>query len=214
MCGIIGVISKDKYSVKKALEMLKRLEYRGYDSVGYVTSNGKIIKSVGKVDNLLSKCDSEEANIIIAHTRWATHGKVNEINAHPHFDCEKNIFIVHNGTIENFEELKKELESLGHKFVSETDSEIFAHFFEQRLKENRSIKEIAKEIFERFKGTYAVLIYIKNLNKVIAIKNGSPLLIGISENKIFFASDAYAFSEETNKVIVLDDYNFVEVDLA
>lgn len=214
MCGIIGVISKDKYPVRKAIEMLKRLEYRGYDSAGYVTSNGTIFKCIGKVDNLFSKCDSEIANIIIAHTRWATHGKVNEINAHPHFDCEKNIFIVHNGTIENFEELKKELESLGHKFVSETDSEIFAHFFEQRLKENRSIKEIAKEIFERFKGTYAVLIYIKNLNKVIAIKNGSPLLIGISENKIFFASDAYAFSEETNKVIVLDDYNFVEVDLA
>ncbi|MEM5828206.1 MAG: class II glutamine amidotransferase [Candidatus Aenigmatarchaeota archaeon] len=213
MCGIIGVISKDKYPVRKAIEMLKRLEYRGYDSAGYVTSNGTIFKCIGKVDNLFSKCDSEIANIIIAHTRWATHGKVNEINAHPHYDCEKNIFIVHNGTIENYEDLRKELESLGHKFVSETDSEIFAHFFEQRLKENRSIKEIAKEIFERFKGTYAVLVYIKNLNKVVAIKNGSPLLIGIDENRIFFASDAYAFSEETNKVVVLDDYNFVEVDL-
>lgn len=213
MCGILGIISNRLIKANEAIKILKNLEYRGYDSAGFVTKEGIVKKVVGKIDNLLNNCEEISSNLFIMHTRWATHGKVNEINAHPHYDCEKNIFIVHNGTIENYEEIRNELISLGHKFISETDSEIFAHFFEQKLKENKSIREICKEIFEKFKGTYATLIFIKNLNKVIAIKNGSPLVIGIGNEEIFFASDVYAFSDFTNRVIILDDYNFIEVDI-
>ncbi|MEM0481236.1 MAG: class II glutamine amidotransferase [Candidatus Aenigmatarchaeota archaeon] len=211
MCGILGIISKNAISAKEAINLLKNLEYRGYDSAGLVTKEGKVVKTVGKVDNLLNKVDGLSSSLFILHTRWATHGKVSERNAHPHFDCEKNIFIVHNGTIDNYEEIKKELKN--HTFYSETDSEVFAHFFEQKLKEGKNIKEICKEIFEKFKGTYAVLVYIKNLNKVVALKNGSPLVIGISKDKIFLSSDVYAFSKYTNRVIILEDYNFAEIEV-
>lgn len=211
MCGIFGIISKNAISAKEAINLLKNLEYRGYDSAGLVTKEGKVVKTVGKVDNLLNKVDGLSSSLFILHTRWATHGKVSERNAHPHFDCEKNIFIVHNGTIDNYEEIKKELKN--HTFYSETDSEVFAHFFEQKLKEGKNIKEICKEIFEKFKGTYAVLVYIKNLNKVVALKNGSPLVIGISKDKIFLSSDVYAFSKYTNRVIILEDYNFAEIEV-
>lgn len=212
MCGILGIVSKNEIEVKEALRMLENLEYRGYDSAGFVTKEGLVKKCVGKVDNLLLDVDGIKSSLFVLHTRWATHGKVNEINTHPHFDCEKNIFIVHNGTIDNFEEIKQELINFGHRFISETDSEIFAHFFEQRLKEGKSIKEICLEIFKRFKGTYAVLVYIRNLNKVIALKNGSPLVIGIDNDRIFLASDVYAFYEKTQRVIILDDYEFVEIE--
>lgn len=213
MCGILGIISKDRIALRKAVEMLKNLEYRGYDSAGFVTMEGFVRKCVGKIENLLNGGEEIFSNFFMMHTRWATHGKVSEINAHPHSDCENNIFIVHNGTIENYEELKKELLLYHHTFKSETDSEVFAHFFEDRLKKGFEIKEICREIFKRFKGTYAVLVYIKNLKKLVAIKNGNPLVIGIGNDKIFFASDVYAFCEYTNRVIVLDDCNFVVVDL-
>jgi len=208
MCGIIAIISSKPFDVSEGLNRLKRLEYRGYDSYGFFSEN-TIYKRVGRIELDGIK---GETRIFIGHTRWATHGSVNEINAHPHTDCTGNIIIVHNGTIDNYKELREYLEKIGHVFKSETDSEIFAHWFEEGLKNKKSIKEIVLEIFEKFKGTYAVIVYIKNLNKLIAIKNGSPLVVGLSKDKVFIASDVYAFLDETQDVVILDDYEFLEVE--
>lgn len=208
MCGIIAVVSKDIFDVSEGLKRLKRLEYRGYDSYGFFSEN-IIYKKVGKIENIDI---NGKTKIFIGHTRWATHGKVDEINSHPHTDCNENIIIVHNGTLENYEELKEYLERKGHRFKSQTDSEIFAHWIEDGLRNGKSIKEIVLEIFEKFVGTYAVVAYIKNLNKIVAIKNGTPLVLGIKDDKIYIASDVYAFLDDTEKVIPLDDYEFVEID--
>lgn len=210
------MVSKNPFRLEEGLKRLKRLEYRGYDSVGFVTDNGIKLKKAGDIDSLFSCLSKEylekEINTFIGHTRWATHGKVNDINAHPHTDCEENIYVVHNGTIENYKELKEYLIKKGHIFKSETDSEIFAHWIEDELKEGKDIKDIIKSIFENFKGTYAVLVYIKNKNKIIAIKNKSPLVIGIKDNRIYIASDVYAFLDDTQSIIVLDDYEWVEIE--
>ncbi|MGC9133071.1 MAG: hypothetical protein ACP5GJ_01540 [Nanopusillaceae archaeon] len=208
MCGIIGIISNELFDVSKGVKRLKRLEYRGYDSFGFY-ANDIIYKKVGKIEIPDIKHNTW---IFIGHTRWATHGGVNEINAHPHIDCTGNIIVVHNGTIDNYKELREYLEKEGHKFRSETDSEIFAHWFEDRLKKGKDIKEIVLEIFNKFKGTYALIVYIKNLKKIIAIKNGSPLVIGIKDNKIYIASDVYAFLDDTENVITLNDYEFAIIE--
>ncbi len=217
MCGILGIISKNSFKLEEGLRRLKRLEYRGYDSVGFLTNNGIIIKKVGDIDNIIKYIDKEdlkkEINIFIGHTRWATHGKVNDINAHPHFDCRKEIYVIHNGTIENYKELKDYLIRRGHIFISETDSEIFAHWIEDGLSNGKNIKDIVKEIFEKFKGTYAVLVYIKNKNKLLVIKNKSALVLGLKDDKIYIASDVYAFLDDTQDVIVLDDYEWLEIDI-
>ena len=150
--------------------------------------------------------------ILNHNSRWATHGGVNEINAHPHTDCTNDIFVVHNGTIDNYLEIKEYLIKKGHKFKSETDSEIFAHLVEDMLKEGKSLKDIALYIFENFKGTYATIIYIKSLGKILAIKNGSPLVVGIKDDRIYIASDVYAFLDDTENVITLDDYEFAIIE--
>ena len=216
MCGILGIVSKTPIKLQEGLKRLKRLEYRGYDSAGFVTNNGIKLKKAGDIDSLMSSLSKEkleeQINVFIGHTRWATHGKVNDINAHPHSDCNQNVYIVHNGTIENYKELKEYLIKKGHIFVSETDSEVFAHWIEDGLKEGKDIKSIVKDIFENFKGTYAVLAYIKNENKIIAIKNKSPLVIGIKNDRIYIASDVYAFLDDTQKIIILDDYEWVEIE--
>jgi len=207
MCGIIAIISSEPFDVSEGLSRLKRLEYRGYDSYGFF-SDRETYKRVGRIELDGIK---GETKVFIGHTRWATHGVVNEINAHPHLDCTGNIVIVHNGTIDNYKELREYLEERSHVFKSETDSEIFAHWFEEGLKDKKPIREIVLDIFEKFKGTYAVIVYIKDLNKLIAIKNGSPLVVGLGRDKIFIASDVYAFLDETQEVIILDDYEFLEI---
>lgn len=207
MCGILAIVSEYNFNLSEGLKRLKRLEYRGYDSYGFY-SNNIVYKKVGKIEELDL---NGKTKIFIGHTRWATHGKVSEINSHPHVDCSGNIIIVHNGTIENYKELREYLERKGHKFKSQTDSEIFAHWIEEGLKNGKDIREIVLEIFEKFIGTYAVVAYIKNLNKVIAIKNGSPLVLGIKDDKIYIASDVYAFLDDTENVIPLADYEFVEI---
>ena len=217
MCGILGIISKERIPVLEALKRLKRLEYRGYDSCGFATKEGFIIKRKGQIDDLIKEIKEKylklRSNIIISHTRWSVFGEVNDINAHPHFDCKREIFVVHNGTIDNFEEIKRELEDKGHKFYSQTDTEVIAHFIEDKIKEGKDLKDIAKEIFDKFKGTYAILVLFKNKNEIWFIKNGSPLVIGIGDKEIYLASDVYAFIDKTQNVIVLDDYEYGRVKI-
>jgi len=214
MCGIFGVITKENVS-PLLLKGIKRLEYRGYDSVGMAVSfDGKIQvkKGAGEIDEIHKKLNFLElnGNLGIAHTRWSTHGKANDANAHPHQSQNKEITIVHNGILDNFLELKKKLEKKGYKFVSETDSEVIAHYFEEKLK-GKDIKEAIKDFLKDAKGTFAVLLLNKLEQKIYAIKRDSPLVLGILDDKFILASDVYAFSNLTNKAIFFDNDEFAIV---
>lgn len=212
MCGIFGYIGFRKAS-PILFKGIKRLEYRGYDSCGIATLSKKIFvkKGKGKIDevNKILNFLSLPGNLGIAHTRWATHGKVNDINAHPHLDCSKKIAIVHNGIIENFLEIRKMLERKGHKFESETDSEVIAHYVEELMKEGYSFEEASRFVFLNLKGSFAILAINENEEKIIAIRKDSPLVLGIGENEFFISSDIPALLEFTNKVVYLSNYDFV-----
>jgi glucosamine--fructose-6-phosphate aminotransferase (isomerizing) len=212
MCGIVGIINDGKISIKNdLLNSLKRLEYRGYDSVGYADVEGNVKKDVGEISKFMNSIDDSITSCAISHTRWATHGGVTKTNSHPHWDCNKKIFTVHNGIIENYEELKRELISKGHVFITETDSEVISHFFEEELKSKNMIDAI-KNFIKRIEGTYAVLIIEKGKNRIYAIKKDSPLVLGLAKDRFYLASDIYAFSDMTNKAIFFEDEEFAIVD--
>jgi len=213
MCGIIGYVGSMNAS-RIVLEGLKHLEYRGYDSVGFAgVLNGSLIvkKDVGKVDEVHAKLNflEHDLKLAIGHTRWATHGRVTKANAHPHTDCRRNVAIVHNGIIENYEELKKELVSKGHVFRSKTDSEVVAHLIEEELSNEKSFKEACFKAFSRLEGAYAILAINKDEHKIVAVKKGSPLVIGLADHGSFVASDIPAFINYTKKVVYLYDYDMV-----
>jgi len=213
MCGIIGYIG-EKDAKPILLDGLRRLEYRGYDSVGICLSHNKaltILKKEGKIEELesLDILKSLTCNKGIAHTRWATHGEPNEINAHPHLDCSKSIAIVHNGIIENFYFLKKILEKEGHKFNSETDSEIIAHLIEKFYKGD--LEKAVIETIKLIEGTFGLAVMHKNENRIIAARRGSPLIVGLGESGSFVTSDASAIVAHTNKVIYLNDNEIASV---
>jgi glucosamine--fructose-6-phosphate aminotransferase (isomerizing) len=216
MCGIVGYIGKQK-ATPILVEGLKRLEYRGYDSAGMAVFNGKSIitlKAVGKVNELESKIENKgeiAGNIGIAHTRWATHGKPSEKNCHPHRDCAENIYLVHNGIIENYQELKQLLIRKKHKFSSETDSEVIAHLIEEYSKK-LEFKDAVRAALKMVRGTYGLAILNKKEpNKIIAARNGSPLVLGIGKGEHIIASDISAIVMHTNRVIYLDDGEMAQI---
>jgi glucosamine--fructose-6-phosphate aminotransferase (isomerizing) len=217
MCGIVGCTSENANRI--VLEALRRLEYRGYDSVGIALCKDKkliIKKDSGKIDDVHKKLDflQPTSNIAIGHTRWATHGKVTEANAHPHTDCNNNIAIVHNGIIENFEKIKSFLEARGHVFKSQTDSEVVAHLIEHFLRSSSSssFEAACKKAFSMLQGSYAILAIKSDEEKIIAARKDSPLVIGISKNASFVASDIYALLPFTNNFIFLYNYDFVVLE--
>jgi glucosamine--fructose-6-phosphate aminotransferase (isomerizing) len=209
MCGIVGYLGK-KQAAPLLLEGLRRLEYRGYDSAGIsvVDDKNKIttLKAAGKIDvlvNLLEK-KKPKGRWGIGHSRWATHGAVTEKNAHPHWDCQKNIFLVHNGIIENYRQLKEKLIKEGHKFRSETDTEVLAHLIEKFFKSN--LEEGVIRALKLVKGAYGLAIISKNdSQKIVVARNSSPILIGIGDNEYIAASDASAILTHTKKVVHLND---------
>jgi len=205
MCGIVGMVSKGSVLLADAVNSLKRLEYRGYDSFGFATNSGVIGKYVGEIERF--QAPEIAANVICCHTRWATHGGVTEANAHPHSDCRGELFVVHNGIIDNFQELRNELENQGHIFRSETDTEVIAHFFE-----GKDIKETVPEFFRRVDGEFAVLIIKKGENRIYALKKGSPLVLGLSNGQRILASDIYAFSDKTNEAVFFSENEFAIID--
>ncbi|MDI6721179.1 MAG: glutamine--fructose-6-phosphate transaminase (isomerizing) [Candidatus Aenigmarchaeota archaeon] len=207
MCGIVGIVNMEEFSNKELLKALKRLEYRGYDSYGYVTGNGLLKKEVGEIE--IAE-DEQKSTVGLSHCRWATHGGVTQANAHPHTSCDENIFIVHNGIIDNYQELKTDLEEKGHRFKSQTDSEVIAHFFEEELK-TKLMEEAVKKFFIEAKGEFAVLLLRKNYDKIYAFKRGSPLVLGLGDGMNILASDIYAFSDKTNKAIFFNEDEFAEV---
>ncbi len=217
MCGIFGCVLRDENAAPLIHSSLKRLEYRGYDSVGIATiSNGKIFlkKDQGKIDDVhkLLNLDDLPGSIGIGHTRWATHGAPLKVNAHPHADCTGEIMVVHNGIIENFMELRTELQNLDHTFVSKTDTEVIPHLIEQTLKQNPklSLVEAVQESLKRLEGSYALaIISTKEPDKIICARNESPLVLGINGNGVFCASDIPAFLPVTNKAVMVNDGELV-----
>jgi len=216
MCGIFGCIMKDGAAAPVIHQALKRLEYRGYDSAGEATlHDGKIYikKDCGKIDEIhrIHNLDDLPGRVGIGHTRWATHGAPTQENAHPHTDCGSQIALVHNGVIENFAELKLELENKGHVFTSRTDTEVIAHLIEEKLKSNPSLKlaEAVLEAVRKLEGSFAIaVISSKEPDKILCARRESPLIIGIGENALYCSSDIPAFLPLTNKVIIIEDDEF------
>jgi glucosamine--fructose-6-phosphate aminotransferase (isomerizing) len=221
MCGIFGCILKDENVAPVIHAALKRLEYRGYDSVGEATIYNDMIyikKDQGKIDEVHAthNLDDLPGKIGIGHTRWATHGAPLQVNAHPHVDCSGQIAIVHNGIIENFADLKLELENRGHVFKSRTDTEVIAHLIEDALKADPSmhIADAVLETVKKLDGSYAIaVISTKEPDKIICARNESPLVIGINEKAIYCASDIPAFLPITNKAIIINDGELVTLSL-
>ncbi len=207
MCGIAGYIGL-KNAKDILYDCIKRLEYRGYDSYGYaliVTNNLFVEKNVGYIKPISFNLYS---NIGLAHTRWATHGKVSKANAHPHVSCNNRIAIVHNGIIRNYKELKAELLKNNHIFKSETDTEVVAHLIEEYLKEYEFEEAFRKAILA-LEGSFAIAaIYINEPNKILIARNENPIMIGIGKNENFIASDINAFLRYTKKAVALDDYEY------
>ena len=213
MCGIAGYVGSGN-AVVKIFDMLKRLEYRGYDSAGiaYIDAgNGalKIAKDKGKVDEVRERSSLEgKATTAIGHSRWATHGVPSQANAHPHTDCTKKIAIVHNGIIENYTELREHLRKKGHKFDSETDSEVIAHLIEEGLKTN-GIEQAFLGALKELEGSFAIVAaYEKEPDKLFFARNESPLLVGLGKGENYLASDMPAILPETRKAMILDDMEY------
>jgi glucosamine--fructose-6-phosphate aminotransferase (isomerizing) len=214
MCGIIGYIGP-KPVVPVLIEGLRRLEYRGYDSAGVAVVRQGVIslrRSAGKLSRLEEaiQADPLDGEYGIGHTRWATHGRPTEENAHPHRDCTGRIVVVHNGIIENYLELKKALIALGHKFVTETDTEIVAHLVEQELKTggaaNGGLEGATRRALAQMRGMFAlVLISSDEPQKIVAVRNGPPLVIGLGDGEYFVASDIPAILAHTRDVVFLAD---------
>lgn len=211
MCGIVGYIGK-KNAYQILIDGLKRLEYRGYDSAGIsiINNNSKIVafKQKGKVSEVESAIDSSEftGNIGIGHTRWATHGEPNDVNAHPHFDMDENIIIVHNGIIENYKTLQKFLSGEGFTNRSETDTEILANLMNYYYRQTKNFEQAVRNSLNDVEGTYGVAcLCAKEPDRIIVARKGSPLMLGVSMEEIIIASDASAIINHTKNVMYLED---------
>lgn len=208
MCGIIGIIGRGT-ATPKIMEGLRRLEYRGYDSAGVATLvNGGVDRrrAEGKLKNLEAVLESQplDGDVGIGHTRWATHGVPNEANAHPHMTAR--VAMVHNGIIENFQELRDELTAKGHVFASDTDTEAVVHLITDYLNEGLSPKDATHKALGRLQGAFALaIIFAGEHDLMIGARRGSPLAVGVGGGEMYLGSDAMALSHLTNKVMYLED---------
>ena len=209
MCGIIGYIGS-KPVVPVLIDGLRRMEYRGYDSAGValVTPEGILLRrSAGKLANLENaiRIDPVDGVYGVGHTRWATHGRPTEENAHPHRDCTGRIVVVHNGIIENYLELKRELQSQGHEFKTETDTEIVAHLVEREMRDD-GLENAVRRALVYMRGMFAiVLVSVEDPEKIVAVRNGPPIVVGLGEDEFFVASDIPAILTHTRDVVFLGD---------
>lgn len=230
MCGIIGYVGK-REALPVVLEGLSRMEYRGYDSAGVAIlgidghlparrvqedahPSVKCVKAKGKVALLKEKCRTEklEGAVGIGHTRWATHGEPSERNAHPHRDCTGEIFVAHNGIIENYQTLKERLIKKGHRFASETDTEVIAHLIEEYSKREKNFAKAVTVALKNFRGAFGIVaLSAKHPDTLVAARFGSPLILGVGKNEYVVASDATAILPTTNSVVYLNDGDIVTV---
>ena len=208
MCGIVGYYGEDE-AAEKVFKGLKKLEYRGYDSAGIATAGNptiKVEKAVGEVDEV--KNPGIDGTSGIGHTRWATHGGVTEENAHPHVSEREKVAVVHNGIIENYQELKEELDT---EFRSETDTEVIPHLLERELERKEDVVQAVQVVMERLEGSYAVAAMLDS-GEMIAFRKDSPLVLGIDEDEFFLASDVTPFLEHTSEAIFLQDNDYALID--
>lgn len=217
MCGIVGYVGhRDAQQV--IIKGLKRLEYRGYDSAGIALLNKglNVYKKKGKVSELEEYLKGKDlaSTIGIGHTRWATHGEPNDVNAHPHYSSSKKLAIIHNGIIENYSSLKQELINKGHLFTSETDTEVLIHFIEDIQENNHcALDEAVRLALTKVVGAYAIVIMsLEDPDLLIAARKGSPLVIGVGKNEYFIASDATPIIEYTNEVVYLNDFEIAVIN--
>ena len=205
MCGIFGYVGT-KEAAPILLEGLKTLEYRGYDSAGMFIAPEYIVRAVGPIENLREKVERVKGTTGIAHTRWATHGAPTERNAHPHSDCTHSLWLVHNGIIENYKELRDGLEKKGHKFSSDTDSEVLIHLIESYFKKSKTLELAVTKALRDVRGTYGIaVLHKKTPEKIIVARMGSPIVLGIGDGENFVASDPSPLLRHTRTVLYLDD---------
>jgi len=216
MCGIIGYVGNKK-ATSVILEGLRRLEYRGYDSAGLAVLDGgtlSIHKEKGKIAQLAHALNGHLlcGSLGIGHTRWATHGEPNKINAHPHTDCTRKIVVVHNGIVENYQVLKERLRANNHRFCSDTDSEVIAHLIEDHLDDVGDFMKAVRLTLQELEGTYALAILYKDTpHRFIAARKGSPLIIGMGDKENFVASDIPAILKYTKRMLILSDFQIADV---
>ncbi|QSQ19838.1 glutamine--fructose-6-phosphate transaminase (isomerizing) [Pyxidicoccus parkwayensis] len=217
MCGIVGYVG-DKESAPILVSGLKKLEYRGYDSAGVAVVNRNqlnVVRATGKLRNLENRvvADQPQGTIGIGHTRWATHGRPSDENAHPH--TYKNVAVVHNGIIENHLALKEELRARGHVFSSETDTEVFAHLISDELERGKELPDAVRGAIEQVKGTYALaVVSAKDPNRIVCTKNASPMVLGLGEGQNFIASDVPAVLEHTRDIVYMEEGDLAVVTAA
>jgi len=217
MCGIIGYAgSRDVVPV--LIGGLKKLEYRGYDSAGIAVVDGngvEVVRAEGKLSNLETKLDAAplKGTFGMGHTRWATHGKPNENNAHPHRDCSGKIVVIHNGIIENFLPIKQKLQKIGHEFKTETDTEVVAHLVEENMKDGTKFVDAVRKTLKELEGHYALVMFDGNEpGTIVAAKQGPPLVVGLGENENIVASDVAPLLAYTRNIIYLEDGEYAVVD--
>src|SRR5436305_4736496 len=214
MCGIIGYVG-NRDVVPVLIGGLKKLEYRGYDSAGIAVVNGKgvdVVRAEGKLSNLEAKLGDHDlkGTFGMGHTRWATHGKPNENNAHPHRDCTGDVVVIHNGIIENFLPLKQSLQKAGHEFKTETDTEVVAHLIEENMKDGTKFVDAVRKTLKELEGHYAlVMIDGSEPGTIIAAKQGPPLVVGLGETENIIASDVAPLLAYTRNIIYLEDGEYV-----
>lgn len=217
MCGIVGYLGS-KNALEPVLSGLKALEYRGYDSAGIAFIAGgesEVIKKVGRVEELEKSVYriSAKPTIAIGHTRWATHGAPTLTNAHPHYNSDKTIFVVHNGIVENYAEIKARLEKLGYNFVSQTDTEVVPQLIDYHVKSGLGFERAFEKTLQELRGAYAIAaISTAQPDIIYAARLSSPLILGVGKNEFILASDPTAVMEHTKNVVYLDDYEMVTID--
>ncbi|NLB00415.1 MAG: glutamine--fructose-6-phosphate transaminase (isomerizing) [Methanomicrobiales archaeon] len=210
MCGIVGYIGR-RDATPILIQGLKRLEYRGYDSFGLATvgSAVEVYKKAGRISDSEAGASGLAGSTGIGHTRWATHGEPNDVNAHPHIDCTGRIAVVHNGIIENYSDLKRQLTERGHTFLSETDTEVIAHLIEEHY--DGDLLAAVNAILPLLEGSYAILAITENTQRIVAARDASPLVLGVGDAEVFAASDMTPLLEYTERVIFLEDGDVADI---
>jgi len=216
MCGIIGCAGRESETLDVLVHGLSKLEYRGYDSAGVALAGSDldVCKTAGEIDDLRAALEerSPSGSVGIGHTRWSTHGPPTDENAHPHLDCNREIAVVHNGIIENYQALRDELSTAGHEFRSDTDTEVVPHLIEDALADGADPEEAVREAIARLEGSYAVSVVMSGVDRIFAARNDSPLVLGIDDEAYYLASDVPAFRDHTDRVVYLDDGEFAVLD--
>jgi glucosamine--fructose-6-phosphate aminotransferase (isomerizing) len=216
MCGIIGAVGRGEDTLDVLVHGLSKLEYRGYDSAGVALASDSIdvCKKSGELDELRAalKGRDVQGSVGIGHTRWSTHGPPTDENAHPHQDCSGDVAVVHNGIIENYQELRDELASAGHTFRSDTDTEVVPHLVEDELRGGADPEAAVRAAVGRLEGSYAVAVVIAGVEQIFAARNDSPLVLGVADDAYYLASDVPAFRDHTDRVVYMADGEFVTLD--